>query len=90
MNEATVPDELSARPAASHAWRRRHARRARPRRRPTPSAVVITAITAVTVLAVLEHPVPAVLSALASVACLLLIPGRMGRLLAALTTGGRG
>ncbi|MFD3761897.1 hypothetical protein [Streptomyces sp. NPDC058622] len=43
-----------------------------------------------TVLAILQRPVPAVLTALASVACLLLVRGRAGRLLAALTTGSRG
>ncbi|MFJ4932127.1 hypothetical protein [Streptomyces sp. NPDC088736] len=54
------------------------------------TAVVITAITAVTVLAILQRPVPAVLTALVAAVCLLLVPGRAGRLLAALTTGGRG
>ncbi|MFD3681611.1 hypothetical protein [Streptomyces sp. NPDC058613] len=54
------------------------------------TGVIITAITAVTVLAILQRPVPAVLTALASVACLLLVRGRAGRLLAALTTGSRG
>lgn len=53
-------------------------------------AVFITAIVAVTVLAVLDRPVPGVLTALASAACLLLLPGRAGRLLAALTSGSRG
>ncbi|MFE0775386.1 hypothetical protein [Streptomyces sp. NPDC058861] len=51
------------------------------------TAVVITAIAAVTVLTVLERPVPTVLTALA---CLLLAPAWAGRLLTALTTGGRG
>ncbi|MFH0246427.1 hypothetical protein ACGRHY_29310 [Streptomyces sp. HK10] len=53
------------------------------------AAVVIAAIAAVTVLAVLQRPIPAVLTALAAAACLLLVPGRAGRLLGALT-GGRG
>ncbi|MFD7603174.1 hypothetical protein [Streptomyces mirabilis] len=54
------------------------------------AAVVITAIAAVTVLAVLERPIPAVLTALAAAACLMLLPGRTGRMLAALATGSRG
>jgi hypothetical protein len=54
------------------------------------TAVVISAITAVTVLAVLQRPVPVALTVLASVACLLLVPGRTGRVLTALTTGDRG
>jgi hypothetical protein len=53
------------------------------------AAVVITAIAAVTVLAVLERPIPAVLAALTAAACLLLVPGRLGRLLTTLTGGDR-
>ncbi|WP_218780874.1 hypothetical protein, partial [Streptomyces reticuliscabiei] len=63
----------------------RRARR-RPAGRPGPAlsgqlglgetAVFITAIVAVTLLAVLERPVPGILTALASAACLLL--GRAG------------
>ncbi|MFF1407668.1 hypothetical protein [Streptomyces sp. NPDC058294] len=48
------------------------------------AAVVITAIAAVTVLAVLERPIPAVLSVLTAVAGLLLAGARAGRLLAAI------
>ena len=54
------------------------------------AAVVIAAIAAVTVLAVLERPIPAALAGLAAAACLLLVPGRLGRLLGALTSGSRG
>ncbi|MFF1285621.1 hypothetical protein ACFVY4_33660 [Streptomyces sp. NPDC058299] len=57
------------------------------------AAVVITAIAAVTVLAVLERPIPAVLSVLTAVAGLLLAGARAGRLLAAiaaLAAGSRG
>ena len=56
------------------------------------AAVVIAAIAAVTVLAALERPIPAVLTALVSAAVLLLVHGRAVRLLAALTSdpGGRG
>ena len=39
------------------------------------AAVVITAITAVTVFAVLQRPIPAVLAALVAAVCLLLLPG---------------
>lgn len=46
------------------------------------------AITALTVLAVLERPVPTPLAVLAAAACLLLTPG-VGRVLAALTGDGR-
>ncbi|WP_165984272.1 hypothetical protein [Streptomyces sp. YIM 98790] len=53
------------------------------------AAVVIAAIAAVTVLTVLQRPIPLLLAALAVAACLLLIPGRMGRLLSTLATGGR-
>ncbi|WP_371604681.1 hypothetical protein OG345_40015 [Streptomyces sp. NBC_01220] len=49
------------------------------------AATVISAIASVTVLAVLERPVPAVLSALVVAAGLLLLPGYALRLLAALT-----
>ncbi|MER5498604.1 hypothetical protein ABT096_15595 [Streptomyces sp. NPDC002561] len=51
------------------------------------AAIVISAIAAVTVLAVLERPFPAVLAVLASAAVLLLLPGRALRLLAVLTGG---
>ncbi|MEU6331629.1 hypothetical protein ABZ851_30770 [Streptomyces sp. NPDC047049] len=54
------------------------------------AAVVIAAIAAVTVLAVLERPIPAVLTAFTAAAGLLLLPGRAGRLLTALTSGSRG
>jgi hypothetical protein len=40
------------------------------------TAVIITAITAVTVLGVLQRPVPAALAALAGAACLLALPSR--------------
>ncbi|MBV7674238.1 hypothetical protein STHAL_32850 [Streptomyces halstedii] len=49
------------------------------------AATVISAIASVTVLAVLERPVPAVLAALVVAAGLLLLPGYALRLLAALT-----
>ncbi|WP_405504683.1 hypothetical protein [Streptomyces anulatus] len=52
------------------------------------AAVVVAAITALTVLAVIERPVPTPLAVLAAAACLLLIPG-VGRVLAALTGDGR-
>ncbi|MCX4481646.1 hypothetical protein OOK44_35320 [Streptomyces cellulosae] len=52
------------------------------------AAVVVAAITAVTVLAVLERPIPAVLTALVAGACLLLVPARAARLLCALTGSG--
>ncbi|WP_329020300.1 hypothetical protein [Streptomyces sp. NBC_01601] len=42
-----------------------------------------------TVLAVLERPIPAVLTAIAAAAVLLLLPGQAGRPLATLTGGGR-
>ncbi|MFI1769120.1 hypothetical protein ACH41H_44810 [Streptomyces sp. NPDC020800] len=49
------------------------------------AAIVITAITAVTILAVLERPVPALLATLAAGTLLVLLPGRAGgRLLAVL------
>ncbi|MFE7614143.1 hypothetical protein [Streptomyces sp. NPDC057496] len=51
------------------------------------AAIVISAIAAVTVLAVLKRPFPAVLAVLASVAVLLLLSGRALRLLAVLTGG---
>lgn len=53
------------------------------------AAVIVAAITAVTVLAVLERPIPAVLTAIASAAVLLLLPGRAHRLLTALIGVGR-
>ncbi|MFB0620275.1 hypothetical protein [Streptomyces sp. AGS-58] len=53
------------------------------------AAVVITAIAAVTVLAVLERPIPAVLSVLTAAAGLLLVGARAGRLLAAICSGRR-
>ncbi|MFD6469636.1 hypothetical protein [Streptomyces goshikiensis] len=47
------------------------------------AAIVITAITAVTVLAVLQRPVPALLTTLTAGTLLVLLPGRAsGRLLA--------
>ncbi|MET8608904.1 hypothetical protein ABZV92_35770 [Streptomyces rubiginosohelvolus] len=49
------------------------------------AATVISAIASVTVLAILERPVPAVLAALVVAAGLLLLPGYALRLLAALT-----
>ncbi|WP_030464677.1 hypothetical protein [Kitasatospora sp. NRRL B-11411] len=54
------------------------------------AAVLIAAIAAVTVLTVLQRPVPGVLIALASIPCLLLVPGRVGRPLATLATSNRG
>ncbi|AWI27339.1 hypothetical protein [Streptomyces tirandamycinicus] len=51
------------------------------------TTVIVAAIAAVTVLAALERPIPAVLTALAAAAGLLLVTGRSGRLLAALTGG---
>ncbi|MET8030605.1 hypothetical protein [Streptomyces avermitilis] len=48
------------------------------------------AIAAETVLAVLQRPIPAVLTALVVAGGLLLLPGRVGLLLAALTSGSRG
>ncbi|MGW2282649.1 hypothetical protein [Streptomyces sp. NPDC001770] len=51
------------------------------------AAIVICAITAVTVLAILDRPVPALLTVLAAASGLLLLPGRALRLLAALTGG---
>ncbi|AXI76105.1 hypothetical protein [Peterkaempfera bronchialis] len=54
------------------------------------TAVLITAITAVTVLTIMQRPIPGILIALTSVPCLLLVPGRVGRLFAALATSNRG
>ncbi|MFF9436342.1 hypothetical protein ACF1BP_21670 [Streptomyces sp. NPDC014735] len=51
------------------------------------AAIVISAIAAVTVLAALERPVPALLTTLAAATVLLLLPGRALRLLAVLTSG---
>ncbi|MEU3822979.1 hypothetical protein AB0E74_25635 [Streptomyces sp. NPDC030392] len=51
------------------------------------SAVVIAAITAVTVLTVLERPVPTLLTVLVAATGLLLLPGRAQRLLDTLTGG---
>ncbi|MEU5274529.1 hypothetical protein AB0G77_39805 [Streptomyces hygroscopicus] len=45
------------------------------------AAVMVTAIAAVTVLAVLQRPIPAILTALIAAACLLLVPRRAVRLL---------
>ncbi|MFE4960740.1 hypothetical protein ACFRCW_44205 [Streptomyces sp. NPDC056653] len=42
-----------------------------------------------TVLAILQRPIPAVLTALVAAVCLLLLPGRASRLLAALASGSR-
>jgi hypothetical protein len=42
---------------------------------------MVTAIAAVTVLAVLQRPIPAILTALIAAACLLLVPRRAVRLL---------
>ncbi|MFD3326591.1 hypothetical protein [Streptomyces sp. NPDC058701] len=55
------------------------------------AAIVIAAITAVTVLGVLERPVPTILAFLVSAAMILLLPGRAPRLLSALAElfGGR-
>jgi hypothetical protein len=53
------------------------------------AAVIVTAITAVTVLAVLERPIPAVLTAITSAAARLLLPHRAHRLIAALIGAGR-
>ena len=53
------------------------------------AAVIVAAITAVTVLTVLERPVPAVLTAIASAAAWLLLPHRAQQLLAAHTRTGR-
>ncbi|MCW8103017.1 hypothetical protein [Streptomyces tauricus] len=76
---AVPPTEpVSARPAAQAA-----------RLSAAESAVIITAIAAVTVLAVLERPIPAVLTGIATAACLLLAGGRAHRLLTALTAGSR-
>ena len=54
------------------------------------ATVVITVIAAVTVLAVLERPIPTVLSVLTVAAGLLLAGGRTARLLASIAAGGRG
>jgi hypothetical protein len=51
------------------------------------AAVVITAITAVTVLTALGRPIPALLTALVTGACLLLLPGRATDLLNVFTGG---
>ncbi|MFJ9127811.1 hypothetical protein ACIRJS_27295 [Streptomyces sp. NPDC102340] len=48
------------------------------------AAVVVTAIAAVTVLAALERPVPAVLTALVAGVGLLLVPGRAADLIGVL------
>ncbi|WP_405444698.1 hypothetical protein [Streptomyces erythrochromogenes] len=55
------------------------------------AAIVIAAITSVTVLAILERPVPAVLATLAAATVILLLPGRAPHPLDALTEllGGR-
>ncbi len=53
------------------------------------AAVLIASIAAVTVLAILQRPIPAVLTVLVVAVCLLLLPGRTGRLLAALASGSR-
>ncbi|MDX3364090.1 hypothetical protein ACIBWG_32450 [Streptomyces griseoaurantiacus] len=42
-----------------------------------------------TVLAILQRPIPAVLTALVAAVCLLLLLGRASRLLAALASGNR-
>lgn len=57
------------------------------------TAVLLAVITAVTVLSILQRPVPAILTAIAAAVCLLLLPHRAGRLLSALATltdGSRG
>jgi hypothetical protein len=51
--------------------------------------VVVSVVAAVTVLAVLQRPVPAVLFALAAAAGALLVPGRFGCLLGSCTGGSR-
>ncbi|MEV3972759.1 hypothetical protein AB0K68_32195 [Streptomyces sp. NPDC050698] len=53
------------------------------------ACVLIASITAVTVLAILHRPIPAVLTVLVAAVCLLLLPGRASRLLAALASGNR-
>lgn len=53
------------------------------------TCVLIASITAVTVLAILQRPIPAVLTALVGAVCLLLLPGCASRLLAALASGSR-
>lgn len=68
----------SARPAAPDASRRLGAGEA---------CVLIASIAAVTVLAILQRPIPAVLTALVAAVCHLLLPGRASRLLAALASG---
>ncbi|MFF5826042.1 hypothetical protein ACFY8Q_31605 [[Kitasatospora] papulosa] len=51
--------------------------------------VVVSVVAAVTVLAVLQRPVPAVLFALAAGAGALLVPGRLGCLLGSCSGGSR-
>ncbi|SBV01666.1 hypothetical protein YUMDRAFT_06515 [Streptomyces sp. OspMP-M45] len=51
--------------------------------------VVVSVVVAVTVLAVLQRPVPAVLFALAAAAGALLVPGRLGCLLGSCSGGSR-
>ncbi|SBV01821.1 hypothetical protein YUMDRAFT_06558 [Streptomyces sp. OspMP-M45] len=53
------------------------------------AAVVVSVVAAVTVLTVLQHPVPAVLFMLAAAAGALLMPGRIGCLLGSCTGGSR-
>lgn len=53
------------------------------------ACVLIASIAAVTVLAILQRPIPAVLAALVAAVCLLLLPRSASRLLAALVSGGR-
>jgi hypothetical protein len=50
------------------------------------TCVLIASITAVTVLAILQRPVPAVLTALVAAVCLLLLPDRASRLLVTLAS----
>ncbi|MFG3016120.1 hypothetical protein ACGFZB_37865 [Streptomyces cinerochromogenes] len=53
------------------------------------ACVLIASIAAVTVLAILQRPIPALLTALVAAVCLLLLPGCASRLLAALASGNR-
>ncbi|MFF0794723.1 hypothetical protein [Streptomyces spiralis] len=53
------------------------------------ACVLIASIAAVTVLAILHRPIPAVLTALVAAVCLLLLTRRASRLLAALVSGSR-
>ncbi|MEU5205319.1 hypothetical protein ACI2LF_40455 [Kribbella sp. NPDC020789] len=78
MHPSTGP--AGARPSAPDASRRLGAGEV---------CVFIASIAAVTVLAILQRPIPAVLTALVVAVCLLLLPWRASRLLAALASGNR-